>query len=171
MVGIAATAHACYGFDTDTKLTAASAKALRASIYNGNPIEFAVRYVSIEGESGSDITAEEVDIILSANLALLLVQHVRNPNWSPSAAQGTKDGIQAAKNAATVGYAKGCHLVVDLEGILPGTAASVVIAYINSWASAIIAAGYRAMVYVGYNTMLTPTQLYENLPNVHAYWS
>jgi hypothetical protein len=171
MLGIAATAHACYGVDTDSRLTAASAKALRAAKYKGNGIEFVVRYVSIGQESGWDITAAEVGYILGAGLALLLVQHVRMPNWTPSAYQGGIDGAQAAKNAAAVGYAKGCHLVVDLEGVHPGTPASVVIAYINAWAKAVVSAGYQAMVYVGYNTMLTPEQLYEDLPDVHAYWS
>jgi Domain of unknown function (DUF1906) len=170
-MGIAVTAHACYGFDTDTKLTAKSAAALRAATYEGQAIEFAIRYVSIGQESDDDITAEEVDIILGANLALLLVQHVRNPGWVPSTAQGKIDGTQAAKNAAAVGYAKGCHLIVDLEGVLPGTSAAVVVQYVNAWADAVIATGYQAMVYVGYDTMLTPEQLYEDLPNVHAYWS
>jgi hypothetical protein len=171
MAYAAATAHPCYGVDTDAKLTAESAKALRAATYEGNPIEFIIRYVSIGLEGGWDITAAELVSILAAGLALLLVQHVRDPNWVPSAERGTSDGTEAGKNATTVGYAKGCHLVVDLEGVLPGTSAATVIAYVNAWALAVIAAGYLPMVYVGYNTMLSPDQLYEDLPNVHAYWS
>lgn len=170
-MAMAATAHACYGVDTDARLTVQSAKQLRAAIYKSNPIEFVVRYLSIGVEGGEDITAAELALILDANLALLLVQHVREPNWVPSAARGTADGTNAAKNALAVGYAEGCHIIVDLEGVLPGTPAAAVIEYINTWASAIVAAGYLAMVYVGYNTMLTPEQLYESLPDVHAYWS
>jgi len=170
-MGIAATAHACHGVDTDSRLTAQSAVLLRAAKYKDNPIEFVVRYLSIGTEGGEDITVAELNDILDAQLALLLVQHVREPNWVPSAERGTSDGTNAAKNAEAVGYAKGCHIIVDLEGVMPGTTAGTVIEYINTWASAIVAAGYLAMVYVGYNTMLTPEQLYEALPDVHAYWS
>jgi len=171
MAGVAALSHDSYGVDTDARLTALSAKALRAALYEGNPIEFVVRYVSIGAEGGMDLTAEEVEFILGAGLALLVVQHVLEPNWLPSAVRGTSEGTNAAKNAKAIGYAPGCHIVVDLEGVLPGTPSEVVIGYINAWASAVLAAGYLPMVYVGYNTMLTPAQLYEELPNVKAYWS
>ena len=155
-MAMAAAAHECYGVDTDARLTAKSAVQLRAANYQGNPIEFVVRYLSIGAKGGQDLTAAEVGWILDAGLALVVVQHVREPNWIPSASRGTGDGTNAAKNAAAIGYAKGCHIVVDLEGVLPGTPASAVIDYINAWASQIVAAGYLAMVYVGYNTMLTP---------------
>ena len=169
-MAMAATAHDCYGVDTDARLTAQSARQLRAATYKGHPIEFVVRYVSIGGESGADLTAAEVAAILDAGLALLVVQHVRIPGWLPSTAMGSSDGSHAATNAAAIGYPKGCHLVVDLEGVLVGTPADVVIGYVNAWALAVRAAGYRAMLYVGYDTMLTPGQLYE-LPYVEAYWS
>ncbi len=170
-MAMAATAHACYGVDTDARLTAESAVQLRAANYKGNPIEFVVRYLSIGAEGGQDITAAEVGWILDADLALLLVQHVREPNWVPSADRGASDGAAAARNALAVGYALGSDIIVDLEGVLPGTSAATVLAYVNAWASAVVAAGYLAMVYVGYNTMLTPEELYEELKDVHAYWS
>ena len=170
-MGGAATAHASYGVDTDARLTAQSALQLRAANYQGNPLEFVARYLSIGAEGGEDLTAEEVGWIMAANLALLVVQHVRNPDWVPSADQGTKDGAEAGKNAEAVGYTKGCHIVVDLEGVEPGTSADVVIGYVNAWATAILAAGYQPMLYVGYSTMLTSEQLYEALPDITAYWS
>jgi len=171
MRGVAALGHACFGVDTIAVMTAPNAKALRASNYQGKPIDFIVRYVSLGAEGGWDIEAAEIDTILSEGLALLLVQHVREPNWVPSTARGASDGAQAAKNALAIGYATTCTIAVDVEGIAPGTPAAVVTDYINAWSAAIVAAGYQAMVYVGYAAVLTPAQLYNDLPNVHAYWS
>lgn len=171
MGGVAALAHACYGVDTIEVMTAANAKAVRAANYQGKPIEFIVRYVSLGTEGGWDIEAAEIDTILASGLALLLVQHVLEPNWVPSAARGATEGAQAAKNALAVGYASTCTIAVDMEGVAPGTPASAAADYINAWAAAVVAAGYQAMVYVGYAAGLSPTQLYNDLSNVHAYWS
>jgi hypothetical protein len=171
MAGVAAVAHDSFGVDTNAKLTAQSAQQLAAATYQGSAIEFIARYVSLGAPSPGDITGDEVNAILAAGLALLLVQHVRNPGWTPSGAQGTSDGQHAAAHASSVGYAAGAHLVMDLEGVAAGTPAQAVIDHVNGWASAVIQAGYQAMLYVGYEAILTPQQLYEALPDIHRYWS
>ena len=68
-----------HGFDTDTKLTAATARKLRQAGF-----DFGIRYVSrAESEAPSDLTANETSAILNAGLALMAVQHVAKAGWLP----------------------------------------------------------------------------------------
>lgn len=170
MTGIATLASGSYGVDTNAKLTAQSAQSLRAATYEGQVIDFVARYVSIGPAAPGDITSQELDAILGAGLALLLVQHVRFPGWVPSGAQGATDGAHAAQNASAAGYPQTAHIAFDLEGVAPGTSADAVAAHANEWSAAVVGAGYQAMLYVGYNAILTPQQLYD-LPNFNRYWS
>jgi hypothetical protein len=170
MTGIATLARESYGVDTNAKLTAQSAQSLRGANYQGQTIEFVARYVSIGAAAPGDITPQELETILGAGLALLLVQHVRLPGWVPSGAQGAMDGGHAAESATAAGYPQTAHIVLDLEGVAPGTSADAVIGHANAWSAAVVAAGYQAMLYVGYNAILTPQQLYD-LPDFNRYWS
>ena len=157
MTGIANVASESYGVDTNAKLTAQSAQKLREANYQGQTIDFVARYVSIGPAAPGDITSQELEAILGAGLALLLVQHVRRPGWVPSDAQGAVDGGHAAQSASAAGYPQTAHIAFDLEGVAPGTSADVVIAHANAWSAAVVAAGYQAMLYVGYNAVLTPS--------------
>src|SRR5437870_3928108 len=95
-----------HGFDTDTKLTAGSARNLQRTGFT-----FRIRYVSrADSEAGSDLTTVGATAILSAGLALMPVQHVARAGWLPSAALGTTNGKNAAKNAGTVGFPPGVNL-------------------------------------------------------------
>ena len=155
--------------DTNTKLTAADLTLLAGSRWNGQLVQGVVRYVSIHAEAHGDIDAAEIQAALSAGLGVMLVQHVRYPGWTATEAQGAIDGAAAAANARAAGYLPGCHLWLDLEGV--ANVGDEVIAYVNAWASAVVAAGFLAGLYVGYSCGLTPKQLYESLPDIHAYWS
>jgi hypothetical protein len=128
-----------------------------------------VRYVPHVGAAGQhDITAQEAGIILGGGLGLLLVQHVRLTNWNPADCSGHDDGMAAASRAYGCGYLPGAHIFCDLEGMAGGAAAAQ--DYANSWADAVVAAGFLAGCYVGYQVPLSPQQLYQ-LHRMTSYWS
>jgi hypothetical protein len=159
----------CWGCDTNTKLTAAGAAALARADYNGHPMRFVWRYVPLPGNSAAgDIDAVELDAIVGAGLLLLLVQHCRKGSWLASGDQGRGDGALAAAHAKGAGYVDGGCIALDLESVANG--GLPVAAHCDAWCQAVIAGGYRPVVYVGFSCGLTPDQLYE-LPFVDRYWS
>ena len=77
------------GFDSDTALTRVTASELAASGF-----QFAVRYLSrSQPQNRGDLSADEVQVILGAGLALMGVQHVSRPGWAPRQALGRDRGI------------------------------------------------------------------------------
>lgn len=146
------------GVDTITPFTAATAAKFKAGGYS-----FVVRYLG-------SISVAEFDAILNAGLGLLAVGYSRRPGWMPSAALGAQDGALAVTHAHGIGLPKGMTLYCDLEGPSSECHATDCIAYVNSWAKLVQAAGYIAGLYVGYAIPLTPNQLYHNL-DVTAYWA
>ena len=157
-------AQPCMAVDTAAKLDAATIQAVRAANY-----ACIIRYVNLPGVSPQrDIDSAELSTILDGGLALLLVQHVRYPGWNPAHASGVTDAQAAIETARNARYRRGAHLYVDLEGI-NGTAAAT-IQFANDWASAVVAAGYLAGAYIGYNVPLSPEQIYD-LHLVTSYWS
>jgi hypothetical protein len=151
------------GADSDTKIGATEALRLKAA-----GLRFLVRYLSLgANESGSDLDKNEVTDILGAGLALMAVQHVRLPGWTPSAAMGAEDGSHAAHNAVSAGLLAGTTVWLDLEGI-NGNATETA-AYANAWNDALRAAGYDTGVYVGGGCPLDEQQLYSLL-HTHRYW-
>src|SRR5258708_21028354 len=76
------------GFDTNTKLTATTARALREAGFR-----FAIRYLSRNAKPpAKDLTADELNTILDAGLAVMAVQHVAPSGWAPSDTLGVEDG-------------------------------------------------------------------------------
>ena len=134
-----------------------------------NGYDFCVRYLSRNiGQVAPNLTNAEAIDILNAGLALTAVQHVSNPGWAPTADLGTTYGANAALNAASVGLPGGINIWCDLEGVASNTPSATVIQYCHAWYTAVFNAGYIPGLYVGYNTCLTATQLYD-LPFQH-YW-
>ncbi len=158
----AATAGAC-GFDADTVLTAGSAQQLVALGYR-----FCVRYLSRGDESPDDLSSQEAAAILGAGLALMPVQHVRSPGWSPSGDLGQQDGAAAAANAVAVGFPPAVNVWCDVEGAASGTEAQAVIDYCQAWFDAVSGAGFLPGIYVGAQVVLTGQQLFD-LPFQH-FW-
>lgn len=153
------------GFDANTILTAQTASRLRQAGF-----VFCIRYLSrAEGQQSGDLSALEAERILDAGLALMAIQHVEGPGWTPSAELGTNYGLAAAANAHEVGLPGGVNVWLDLEGINYATSASDVIAYCNAWCDAVTAAGYLPGIYVGANAILSGDQLYWRLKTKH-YW-
>lgn len=154
------------GFDMDSPLSSSQAVDMKNAGYF-----FCARYVPRdEGDNNStDLTNAEAVDILNAGLALIAIQHVPSPGWSPGSSLGTQYGTYAGNYALnTVGLPPGVNLWCDLEGVAEGTPAIAVIAYCQAWYNAVSAYGYIPGIYVGYDTLLTPQQLYD-LPFQH-YW-
>lgn len=153
------------GFDTDAVVTAAAAKQFFQQGYR-----FCGRYLTHDSTpAATDLTADEAMDILSAGLALFAVQHVPPANWAPSAALGTTFGTNAVNHAQNIGLPTGMNLWCDLEGIARGTSAEDVISYCKAWYEAVSAAHYEPGLYVGAESVLTGSQLYNDLPFKH-YW-
>jgi hypothetical protein len=154
------------GFDVNQPLTAAQALGFKNAGY-----AFCIRYVprTPDLQAGNLTNAEAVDI-LSAGLALMPVQHVALPGWAPTTNLGTMYGNYAATYAKqVVGLPPGLNLWCDLEGVAPGTTAQNVVNYCQAWHYAVHSAGFVPGIYVGYDVVLTPAQLNDELSFQH-YW-
>lgn len=145
------------GFDADSTITPAIAKLFAAQGYT-----FCLRYLSVgAGQAHGDLSPAEANNILAAGLALMPVQHVLRPGWSPTAALGTTNGTHAAANAAAIGFPAGVNVWCDLEVVAAGTTADEVTGYCNAWSDAVSAGGYVPGLYVGADIVLTGPQLFE----------
>jgi hypothetical protein len=150
--------------DTDCKVAQNVATTVIVAGYSG-----IARYLPLPGNSPKgDIDAAELQGILGTGLALLLVQHVRRPGWSPAKCSGETDALTAVEFAKAAGYAPGAHVFLDLEGI-EGTAQDTT-TFAEEWAAVVVQTGYRAGCYVGYGVPLDGLQLY-NLHHFNSYWS
>ena len=153
------------GFDADSKISANTAK----QFYNLG-YRFCLRYLSLQTtEQQGDLTNEEAADILQSGLALMAVQHVLDPGWSPTATLGTTFGQNAAQNAKSIGLAAGINIWCDLEGVKSDTESVSVIDYCNAWIDAVSDAGYIPGLYVGANNGLTDLELNQTLKFNH-YW-
>lgn len=154
------------GFDVNSVLSASAAVSFKNAGYS-----FCIRYIPrtanlIQG----NLTNAEAMGILNAGLALMAVQHVALPGWSPTTNLGTIYGNYAATYASqVVGLPPGMNIWCDLEEVAPASSPNDVIAYCQAWYYAVHIAGYIPGLYVGYGTLLSPEQLYDELSFQH-YW-
>jgi hypothetical protein len=144
------------GFDSDTIITSTVAQQ-----FYGGGYKFCLRYLSLASQSSQDLTTQEATDILNAGLALMPVQHVRKPGWSPNAPLGQQDGQNAVSNAQDVGFPAGVNVWCDLEGVGNSVAPQDVIDYCQAWYTAVNAAGFVPGIYVGYGSKLTGQQLFD----------
>lgn len=156
------------GFDTSSIVSRAVANHFKADGYS-----FCIRYLSLFSKddevNDGDLTRKEADDILDSGLALMAVQHVRNPGWVPTASKGTQTGNHAANNAIFAGLPAGINIWLDLEGVLVGTPAIDIIDYCNNWFAQVSAVGYVPGIYLGFDELLTGDQLFHSLSCQH-YW-
>lgn len=149
--------------DASTPMTPPVLAAVKASGKLG-----IIRYVPLPGVvSRADISAGELAAIAADGMASWLVQHVRFAGWDPGAHNGANDAQAAVQAAQLAGYPKGGHIFVDLEGMAGTTSAAITFA--TAWQAVIIAAGYAAGCYVGYQVPMTAAQLYL-LHGFNQYW-
>lgn len=151
------------GFDCDSVISSTFAQQFYSMGYR-----FCLRYVSLTNETPGDLGVDEANAILSSGLALMPVQHVLDPGWSPSQALGQEFGQNAAANAQQVGFPAGVNVWCDLEGVNPATDAQDVVDYCQAWYQKVDSAGFVPGLYVGAGALLSGQQLYD-LPFQH-YW-
>lgn len=154
------------GFDCNTPLTTATAAAFVAHGYR-----FVLRYVPRNISHRNDLTRDEVDVLVTAGLGLMVVQHVESADsWTPIHETGTAYGTVAVQQAQQAGVPPGTMLWLDLEGVAVGTPAQIVIDYCNAWNLVVSSAGFVSGLYVGWHAGLTAHELYHAL-SVTRYWN
>jgi hypothetical protein len=153
------------GFDANVTITASIAQAFYSAGY-----KFCIRYVGRTQMANHDLTASEARTILGAGLALMVVQHVLEPGWEPTASLGQEYGTNAGVFAKQIGVPPGVNVWCDLEGVAGDAPASNVAAYCNQWYAQVQQAGYVPGLYVGYGAGLNSQDLYNKL-NFQHYWS
>jgi Domain of unknown function (DUF1906) len=161
-------APACRIVDADVKLTAALLDAIQADGSEG-----VARYVPLPGNNpAGDIDAPELDLVLdhAARFGSFFVQHPRYPGWRPRECDPEADAMWAVKFAVAAGYQPGTTGFVDAEGMSLDTTAPEAFVYNARWTHVLVEEGFRAGVYDGYSTPLTPAGLYE-IPDATCYWS
>ena len=154
-----------HGFDANSVLNRGICEVAKAKGF-----EFCIRYVSRQDvQPTGDLSEAEANVILSAGLALMPVQHVAPQNWSPSQALGIRNGKNAAKHARQIGFPEGVNVWLDLEGAKTSTPHETMIAYCNAWFAEVEGAGFVPGVYVGAGAILTGNELFWRLTTKH-YW-
>ncbi len=154
------------GFDADSRITSVAV----AQAFHQSGFSFGIRYLAHGPHQGSgDLSTAEAIHILQGGLALMPVQHVRQPGWIPNQGLGTQDGQFAAQHANAIGFPPGVNVWCDLEGVANNVSAQDVISYCNAWYDAVHGAGFIPGIYVGANAILTGQQLFQNLKFQH-YW-
>lgn len=159
-----ATAVESLGFDCAAKLTDERVKKAYEAGYR-----FVVRYVGLgPNPHPGDLDRKELDLILDAGLALMVVQHVRYPGWHPNKSLGRQDGATAALFARMAGYADGAQLWLDAEGMASKTTLQDAVDYVEAW-TAVVKSTHAPGIYVGYGTPFTAADLWRL--TVDRYWS
>lgn len=152
------------GLDTDTPLDRQLSRQLRRLGYS-----FCIRYLSRGSPEEGDLSHEEAREVLSAGLALAVVQHAAEDGWEPTKSLGDQYGAAAGTNAQEIGLPPGVNVWCDLEGVGVGVPSDSVIAYCQAWFEKVVDAQYVPGLYVGYNCGLCKDELYWNLSFQH-YW-
>jgi len=159
----------CLVIDTSEAVTPELALRLAQTNLLGLSIQGVGQYVGLhDGNGPNDITPERLRGILDAGLGLFLIQHCFNPGWHASGELGEELGTNARRNAQLVGYGEGAVLVPDLEGC--ASVGQPVIDFCNAWVDQVKAV-FTPLLYVGFSCGLSAEQLYDALPDVHAYGS
>jgi hypothetical protein len=153
------------GFDCNARITPEHARRFVQAGY-----KFAVRYVRRSQRHDFDLSIGERDDLLAAGLALMVVQHVAAPGWSPTKNLGLQYGRIAADETLALKIPPGVMLWCDLEGVARAAKPEDVIGFCNAWYDAVRAAGYTPGLYVGFDPGLSAEQLYRRL-KFAAYWS
>jgi hypothetical protein len=125
------------GFDSDTIISPALAQQFYSMGYR-----FCLRYLSPDNEAAGDLSTQEATDILNSGLALMPVQHVLDPLWSPSQSLGQEYGQNAAANTQTIGFPPGVNVWCDLEAVNPATNAQDVVDYCRAWYQAVDSSEY-----------------------------
>lgn len=157
-------AQASIGFDCDTKLSLDAARAFVLA-----DMSFVVRYVSRYAPELEDLSLDEVQNILDAGLALMIVQHAPEPGWSPSVAVARGWAEAAVENTLALNIPRGITIWNDHEGVSMSSTPAQISAHINAWSKVVLDAGFQPGLYVGFDSGLSADQLYYDL-SLTRYW-
>jgi hypothetical protein len=129
-----------------------------------------VRYFPLNASDVAGcLTSLELQALLSAGLAVMVVQHVDAFPWSPTASLGTSHGSYAVSYAKAIGYPIGGPIYCDMESPATSATAADCLAYINAWVKEVETAGFESGLYCGWGLPLTPMQLFD-ISLVTLYW-
>jgi hypothetical protein len=154
--------------DTTERITAAMLPAIKAYRFNGQPVAGILRYVSLyQVNENYDISPDESQLIVDNFQYFGLVQHclraqTGKSTWTASPQLGALKGLTAKGHADLVLYPDDSMLAYDDEDV-----SGDIIGEINAWAANV---GRPSLVYTGYAPGMTEQELYDALPDVHAYW-
>lgn len=161
------------GFDTSVYVNPKYYTQLKNAGYG-----FAVRYIwrhmlynnTPNGGWPVALSIQELAELTDAGFGVSIVQFA-NPQsgFVPTAAEGANVGTAAGYNAKGLGIPSGTTIWCDVEFPSVPTSGSVT-AYINAWATAVVAAGYEAGLYVGPNNGLSADAMYYDLGKINHYW-
>lgn len=116
-----------------------------------------------------DLTAPEIAKIHSGGLAVLPTQHVEPENWTPTDDKGRQYGHVAATYCQGIGIPAGVNVVLDLEGVSITVPKEQVIRYCNYWHDIVAQAGYKPLIYLGWQVILSNAEAYSRL-KFDRYW-
>jgi hypothetical protein len=143
--------------DTNEKMTVEKLIGLFAA-----GVRVLCRYFPLPGNSASqDLDADELVVAATAGLVVFAVQHPRSPsNNVLSATTGGEDADCALAHAKLIGYVPTVEgpvaISLDMEGVKnPGPDS---FAHAQAWVTKVLAAGYQALIYLGYDCGLTSSQ-------------
>lgn len=145
-----------------------SAQDCKVFVENGET--FLIRYIPRTPELiAGNITASEIQTILTSGLGLSIVQHCPRPNWDPSAELGELYGGYASGYCKSIGLPSGMVIWLDLEEVSSAATPEEVMEYCNAWYAKVSEGNYIPGLYVGYAPGLTSELLYKNL-GFRNYW-
>lgn len=152
------------GFDTDSVVTDAVLTAAEARGYR-----YIGRYVTRTAPHDYDLSLPEAQRIIAAGFGLFLIQHVAPDGWVPSGGLGTSYAQTALLAAIALRMPYGTPIVLDLEGVKPGTPAAAVIDYANSWHALVAGHGFLPAIYLGWRSGISGKDAYWKLRFTHYF--
>ena len=151
-------------FDVNQPLTGAQAAEFKAAGFGA-----VIRYIPrTSALTKGNLTAPEIAAIIGAGLSLSVVQHVSPDNWQPNEELGANYGGYASAYCNHIGLPEGVNVWLDLEMVNPASQPQDIIDYCTEWYDWVHGGGYEPGLYVGWQTGLSPAQLYD-LP-FKSYW-
>jgi hypothetical protein len=116
-------------------------------------VDFHGRGARVVGAYLENLTPEYRDLILSCEMGI--APYTMASTGPVNNATGASRGATAVRQAVALGVPLGCHVLIDLEGVV-GTECGD---HVNAFDAALSSGGYSSMLYVGAPQPLTAQQL------------
>jgi hypothetical protein len=148
--------HGSLGFDCDQRLSLEQYQGMRALGFR-----FVMRYLG-------DLTSDEVDDALGADMMIGAIQHAHLSGWTVDAHPGAEDGRRAVRDANMAALPL-MPLWADLEEPSPSTTTAQIAQWSAEWCAAVVHPGHEAEVYWGAGMPGDAKQVYQLA--FTGYWS